>query len=241
MSSSNETKNWGTIFMGPGKLQEATLDSIESGTKKPLWDEKTEADYMARVQARATDKVREMLDAAREEAEALRTAAREEGYRQGLEDAQHELEDFRAGMGDSVAAVLQAIQGQCSTIFDAWRADLVGVLHAAVERSVGIALDADRKAIMETLFVQAVQALETRTNLVIRVSPEDEPAVADMIAAAQSRLQGLEAWMVRPDTSVGPGGLIVEGAGGMVDNRVETRRAVINEVLAHLTLPGDHA
>ena len=64
-------------------------------------------------------------------------------------------------------------------------------------------------------------------------------AVADMVQAARERLAGLESWTVRGDASMAPGGLVVESDDGMADIRMETRRAVIEEVLAHLTLPAE--
>ncbi|MBG3876150.1 flagellar assembly protein FliH, partial [Desulfovibrio oxamicus] len=177
------------------------------------------------------------------EAEVLRAAAHEQGrndgYAEGMAQARHELDEFRAAMGESVSAVLAAIQGQCSSIFAAWRGDLVDLMRTAVERSVGLVVDAERAAVLETLFVKSVQALESRRTLTIRVNPEDEPAVADIIAATKDRFPGLEAWSVRGDAGIGPGGMVVESRDGMVDNTMETRRRIIEDVLAGLTLPED--
>ncbi|BFR47165.1 flagellar assembly protein FliH [Nitratidesulfovibrio sp. HK-II] len=241
MSSSDAEKpdRWGTIFMGPGPLGETTLTGMEGASARPLWDEHTEEEYMERVRAKAEAKAREMLTQARMEAEVMRAAAHDEGYNAGMAQAHRELEEFRAAMGESVSAVLSAIQGQCSSIFAGWRADLVGLLRAAVERGVGLVVDAERAAVLETLFVKSVQALEQRRTLTVRVNPEDEPAVADIIAATKERFPGLEAWTVRGDAAIGPGGMVVESRDGMVDNTIETRRRIVEEVLAGLTLPED--
>lgn len=237
-SSDGEAKRWGTIYMGPGPMDEATITDLE-GTRRPLWDERTEVEYMERVREKAAARAREVLDEARREADALRAKAHEEGYAAGLDAARAELDEFRVGMGDSVAAVLQAIQGQCSAIFGTWREDLVALLRASVERYTGVVLAEERAEVLRALFVQAAQALDSRRHLIIRVNPEDEAAVADMVQAARERLAGLESWTVRGDASMAPGGLVVESDDGMADNRMETRRAVIEEVLAHLTLPAE--
>lgn len=249
-SDSGKPERWGTIFMGPSPFAETTLTGMEGANPRPLWDESTEEEYMARVRAKAEARAREVLDKAAEvlaqaraEAEVLRAAAHEQGrndgYAEGMAQAQHELDEFRAAMGESVSAVLSAIQGQCSSIFAAWRGDLVDLMRTAVERSVGLVVDAERAAVLETLFVKSVQALEQRRTLTIRVNPEDEPAVADIIAATKDRFPGLEAWSVRGDAGIGPGGMVVESRDGMVDNTIETRRRIIEEVLAGLTLPED--
>ncbi|WMW64610.1 hypothetical protein KPS_002657 [Nitratidesulfovibrio liaohensis] len=44
---------------------------------------------------------------------------------------------------------------------------------------------------------------------------------------------------MRGDAGIGPGGMVVESRDGMVDNTIETRRRIIEEVLAGLTLPED--
>lgn len=238
-SSDNAEKRWGTIFMGPGPMNETILGSVENGSRGPAWDENTEAEYMERVREKAAAKVLSMLEEAKAEAETLKAEAMQQGYDAGIDAARKELEEFRAGMGDSVAAVLQAIQGQCSSIFDTWREDLVELMREAVSRYTGVVLREERAEVLSALFTQAVQVLESRRNLVIRVNPEDEVAVADMVQAAKERLTGLESWTVRPDASMTPGGLVVESDNGMVDNRMETRGAVINDVLARLTLPAE--
>ncbi len=245
-SDSGKPERWGTIFMGPSPFAETTLAGVEGASQRPLWDERTEAEYMDRVRARAEAmardvlaKANDVLAQARMEAEVIRAAAHDEGYEAGMVQAHGELEEFRAAMGESVSAVLSAIQGQCSSIFAAWRGDLVGLLRAAVERSVGLAVDAERAAVLETLFVKSVQALENRRTLTVRVNPEDESAVADIIASTKERFPGLEAWNVRGDAAIGPGGMVVESRDGMVDNTIATRRRIIEEVLAGLALPED--
>ncbi len=249
-SDSGKPERWGTIFMGPTPFAETTLAGVEGARQRPLWDETTEQEYMERVRAKAEAMARDVLTKAndtlakaRSDADAMRAAAHEEGrnagYAEGMEQAHQELEEFRAGMGESVSAVLSAIQGQCSSIFAAWRSDLVELMRAAVERSVGVVVDAERAAMLETLFVKSVQALESRRTLTVRVNPEDEPAVSDIIAATKDRFPGLEAWSVRGDAAIGPGGMVVESRDGMVDNTIETRHRIIEEVLAGLILPED--
>lgn len=250
-SDSDKPERWGTIFMGPSPFAEVSLAGVEGAASRVLWDEHTEAEYMERVRDKAEAMARDMLAKASDtlakahaDAEALRAAAHEEGrsqgYADGMAQAHQELEEFRTGMGESVAAVLSAIQGQCSSIFVAWRRDLVEIMRVAVERSVGLAVTAERAAVLEALYVKSVQALEQRRTLTVRVNPEDEPAVSDIIAVTKDRFPGLEAWTVHGDAAVGPGGMVVESRDGMVDNTIETRRRVIDEVLTGLTLPEDH-
>lgn len=241
MSSSNESpaKRWGTIYMGPGPMSERTLGQLEDGRNSPRWDEKTEAEYLARVRARAEEKARTILEAAHAEAARLREEAHKVGYQQGIEQAQQELEEFRTTMGDSVSAVLGAIQAQCTSVFDTWRQDLVTLLRACVQRAVGMQLSQERKALLEAMFTKAAEALDSHRILTIRCNPDDAPAVEDIVNTAKERMAGLERWSVKSDNSIQPGGLVIDNNDGMASCTVEGRLAVVDDILSQLELPAE--
>lgn len=241
MSSSDapsEAAKWGTIFMGPARTDERSLNQVE-GSRSMQWDEATEASYMERVRARAAQRASDILAQAQLDAEQLRQQALQDGYNAGLQQAQHELEEFQQTMSDSVSGVLGAIQGQCSGIFYRWRQDLVTLLRVAVQRAVGLEISQNRAAILETLLVKAVETLDSQRKLVVRVNPEDEAAVKDILVTTQQRHSGLEVWSVKGDPSINPGGLVVESVDGMVDNTIESRYALVDQILEQLELPGD--
>ena len=147
-----------------------------------------------------------------------------------------ELENFRAGMTESVSAVLSAIEGQCSHIFDQWREDLVAVCRLAVEKITGIQLAAERRTILESLLVEAVGVLEKRREIVIRVNPEDEPMLTDILGMTQERFPDVKSWRVRADSNISSGGMVVESESSLAQGRLESRRAAVEEVLSRLLL-----
>jgi flagellar assembly protein FliH len=49
----------------------------------------------------------------------------------------------------------------------------------------------------------------------------------------------LERWTVKPDDSVQPGGLVIDNNEGMASCTVESRLAVVDEILSQLELPAD--
>ena len=151
--------------------------------------------------------------------------------------AEAELNDFRSAMSDSVSAVLNALQAQSSAIADAWREELILLVRLAVEKVTGLVLSEERNALLEALFTQAVASLENRRSLVVHVNPEDEPAIADIIALTANKYPELKSWSVRPDDAIAPGGLKVESDDSLVDNRLEMRAALVNEILDRLNLP----
>ncbi|MDL2210694.1 flagellar assembly protein FliH [Desulfovibrio sp. OttesenSCG-928-O18] len=235
MSSSDEEKprGWGAVYMGGVTM---SLASVE-GEKDPNWTEADEAAYLDRVKQKATEMAASIVDTAKREADAIREAAHTEGYNQGMAQAEQEIEEFQAAIGESVSAVLGAIEGQCSAIFANWREDLVTLLRIAAEKSVGMPLVDDKARLLEEVYTQSVAALENRRSLVVRVNPEDEPAIGDIVAMTQARFPDLKAWSVKGDPSIAPGGLVVESDDSLADNRVEKRAALVNEILRNVTLP----
>ncbi len=279
----NETTDagrWGTIFMGPSRDRESTIDKVADLHQRELWNRRTEAEYMDRVRAKAVLRVEAMLDqarsrtqamrkgteewaagvrekcealhaealkareeaaAVRQEAEHLRETAREEGYRLGVEQALSELEEHRAALDLTTAAVLRAVQGQCRILGEAWRAELCALLRDAVEKSVGWILTEERGAVLDTLLGQALQVLEERQQIQVRVHPDDKEAVEEVLGSARQRFADLGAWKVEPDPETTPGSLIVESGSGRVEAGASVRRAAVDRILQHLTLPSGPA
>lgn len=239
MSLSSEQRNsaWGTIFMGPGSSRETTLERVEAGGPSLAWTTDTEAEYLARVKEKATGKAKEILVTAQAEAAALRENAYAQGYEAGLAQAQAELEEFRQGMGASVAAVLAAIEGNAGHIAAAWRRELVALLRQCVETAVNHELSTQRAALLAGLFDGAVAKMEAAQRIVILVHPEDEPAVADMVDAAGQTDDRV--FVVRGDASLAPGSLVLESEDSRADNSLTVRRALVENILAQLTVPAD--
>ncbi len=279
-NGSVDAGRWGTIFMGPSRDRESTIDKVTDLKQRELWNRRTEAEYMDRVRAKAALRVEAMLDQARsrtqamrkgteewaagvrekcealhaealkvreeatvvrQEAERLRESAREDGFRLGVEQALAELEEHRAALDLTTAAVLRAVQGQCRTLGEAWRAELCALLRDAVEKSVGWILTEERGAVLDALLGQALQALEERQRLQVRVHPDDREAVEEVLESARQRFSDLRAWEVAPDPDLVPGSLIVESSSGKVDAGASVRRAAVDRILQHLTLPSGPA
>ncbi len=227
-----DSDSWGTIY---SRGQEHTLGGIEHA-RSTAWTAADEADYLNRVKAKAEQIASGIIADARAEAENLREEARKEGFTIGMADAQAELDSFRTGMTESVSSVLNAIEGQCSHIFDQWREDLVGVARLAVEKITGIQLAEERRAILESLLVEAVSVLEKRREVLIRVNPEDEPVLSDILSMTQERYPDVKSWRVKADGSITPGGMVVESESSLAEGRLESRRAAVEEVMSRLIL-----
>lgn len=190
---------------------------------------------------RAYDKAAEELDSARairEEAERIRDAARQDGLKQGMDQAGDELKVFRSEIGQSLARVLQAIDGQRGAICNTWCDEITELVRVAVDAGTSWIVQGEHDRLLRGLVMKSLTLLEDRAVITIRVNPEDEASVGDMFRAAREKVPELRQWIVTGDESIARGGLIAESGSGSVDCRRERFSEMVNGVLAYLSLPG---
>lgn len=240
MSSSDagsQTVRAGKVIMGGVVRNLAGAPASETQHKRSIWDEAAEAEYLARVKARAADKAREVLLAARGEAQQIRQQAADEGYEEGVRQAQEELVQAHQEMAESLASSLAAVSDGSIAVWRAYREDLVFLVQLSVEKILGITLDASRREVIEALLDEAAAKLEAAQGLVLRVHPDDAETLHAILQAFGDRYHSLRNWRIEGDGSMTPGGLKVESSLGLVDNSLESRRLVVQEVMDSLELP----
>ncbi|MDR2745382.1 MAG: flagellar assembly protein FliH [Desulfovibrio sp.] len=199
-----------------------------------------EAEY-----ARAAEE-RESAAALRREAEEIRGAAHSEGLKAGMERAGAELAEFRAELGDSLAALLRAVEARRRSISAFWREDVAELVRAAVAAGTGWTLKGEHENILRALVLNALDMLEDRAILTLRVHPDDEPRISELFAAARERAPELKQWSITADAGMEYGDFTVESAHGSAESRREYFREMVQGVLANLVLPAgedgaDHA
>lgn len=143
MSSSDGEPRFGTIFMGPTPDRETTLDRLYDVTQRELWNQQTEQEYLERVKAKATERVRALLLQARQRGDAiLREAERQAGA------LRSEAEDIRAE-AERALQQAEAVRHEAETLrgaahgegFEAGRAEALAELSQA-RRELGEATGA---------------------------------------------------------------------------------------------------
>ena len=237
-AGSNSTGNWGTIFMGPERMRETSLASLENTKSGPTWGDDTEAEYFERIKAKATQKAVQIIAEAQADADSMLLQAQQQGYEQGIAQAQAELDEFRQAAGDTAAAVLSAIESQGQTITTAWEKELTQLLQVAVEAGIGYELSENRAALINATFHSAIQELAAEQRAVVWVNPEDEPVVADIINAAGQYLS--ERFQTKGDSNLSPGSIVLESNLGRLENTMEHRRALVNKILTELSLANNN-
>jgi flagellar assembly protein FliH len=175
-----------------------------------------------RVLQEAQDEAAQCLASAQAQAATLTTAAYEQGFKQGEEEA-------RQALTARLSPVLSAFQ-QATTEVAHLRAT---VLQQAEEDIITLAFQLARKIIQyealehrEVLAATLTRALEhvvEQDQIVVRVHPDDVHYATEIKRELGQARGDSKTLTVQGDTSVGRGGCLVESRLGTIDARIEAQ------------------
>lgn len=246
----------GRVFMGcdtPGP-DVLTIQEIEGKRHRPVWDEATEAEYIARcrekAQTMARDIIARAMAKAEEDAEAIRAAARlemqtitEEARKQAYEETTAKYSaEFQAQfdvMVGTLAPLLERIQGLGQEVWQARRGDFVTLAKAFTKKALNVQMETRRAEVLQSLMDEAVAKLDAARDFVLKVAPQDLEMAQELMTAAQAGRPDLGQWRLVADPALTMGGVTLETSDLLCDNGVESRLELIAPVLEQLDLPED--
>jgi flagellar biosynthesis/type III secretory pathway protein FliH len=174
----------------------------------------------------APDAVMTALAEAEADAQALRAAAREEGLREGREQALAALTPALEALAQAAEAV-QMDQIARAERLEAHAVDL-GLFLA--EKIVGGAIAVKPELVVEAVR-GALRGIVERERATVLVHPADLELVRDAMDGVRASLGGIEHCEVQAERRVSRGGAVVRTPDGDVDSRVETKLQRAREVV----------
>jgi flagellar assembly protein FliH len=175
---------------------------------------------------RGPDAVLAALAQAEAEADAMRTIAREEGLREGREEALVALAPALEALNQAVEA-MQLEQIARAERLEAHAVDL-GLFLA--EKVIGGAVAVDSELVLEAVR-GALRGIVERERVTVLVHPDDLELVRDAMDDIRASLGGIEHCEVQAERRVSRGGAVVRTPEGDVDARVETKLLRAREVV----------
>lgn len=156
----------------------------------------------------------------------VHSAAREEGYREGLVRAQTEL---HRSMVEAMAT-LTAAQRERERIAEINREGLADLALTIARRVIGEHLAADPE-IVARIVADTIRELEPSMNVQVRVHPADLDAV-ERHKEDLDRLVTDGTTQIVPDATVDRGGCVIVSPAGDVDARIATKLSVLETAFA---------
>lgn len=246
----------GRVFMGcdtPGP-DVLTIQEIEGKRHRPVWDEATEAEYIARCRDKAQTIARDIIaqamakaeadaqairEAARQEMAALTEQARQQAYDETTAKYSEEFQAQFDAMVATLGPLLERIQGLGQEVWQARRGDFVTLAKAFTRKALGVQMESRRAEILQSLMDEAVGKLDAARDFVLKVAPQDLEMAQELMTATQAGRPELGQWRLVADPGLALGGVTLETSDLLCDNGVETRLELIAPILEQLDLPED--
>ncbi len=172
------------------------------------------------------DAVMAALAQAEADADALRMTAREEGLREGREEALAALTPALEALAQAAEAVRES-QHERADRLEAHAVDLALFL---AEKVLGGAVAVEPDRVVEAVR-GALRGIVERERITVLVHPEDLELVRDAMDGLRTTLGGIEHCEVQAERRVSRGGAVVRTPDGDVDARVETKLLRAREVV----------
>lgn len=225
----------GRVILGAGQGGEAetTISELES-RRSPMHFEEVEQQFWERVRGKATAKASEIMNQAMAEGERIKAKAHEDGYAAGVAAAENQIQTELAQMSATLAKVLESVAVERKNLWASYRQDFVTLLKLAVERTIGVSIDARRQEILASLLTEALDMVDAKDRLTLTVHPDDESLLRELMNRAGSERPGLDHFQVRSDAALLPGSVSLECADGLVDNSIADRFAAVETIFANL-------
>jgi flagellar assembly protein FliH len=179
------------------------------------------------------DAVMAALARAEADADGLRAMAREEGLREGREEALAALTPALEALAQASEAVTESQHARAERL-EAHAVDLALFL---AEKVIGGALAVEPALVVEAVR-GALRGIVERERITVLVHPEDLELVRDAMDGMRTTLGGIEHCEVQAERRVSRGGAVVRTPDGDVDARVETKLQRAREVVETALSPG---
>lgn len=166
---------------------------------------------------------RNLVSRAREEADSIREAARNEGYQAGLEQARAEIQQVR----ESFEMFMSAPQA----VYEQIAPDILQISVDIAQKIIKKETEEDPQVLINTI-IDVLKGLSKEENKIsLRVNPVQVDVIKQQIPEILN-IAGLDAKVsVLADEEVTEGGCLVTTANGIVDATIETQLSIIYEAL----------
>jgi len=206
------------------------LAETEEMVKDLLETARVEAEKIIRS---ANEEARRIVEEGRERLKQEEEEAFNKGWKTGYaEGAGKAEEEFSRKIRDAEELVNTAVEER-ERIVAGSEQEIIKLAIAVAEKIIGRELETGRETIAD-MVKRAVAKAADREELTVRVNPDNMDSVINAKEDIVRSIKGVGKIKVLADPAVSPGGCVVEGSSGMVDARIESQVAEIEQALAEV-------
>ena len=166
---------------------------------------------------------RNLVSRAEEEAENIKKSAFEEGYRDGLEKAYNDIQEFRTKFSEFMNAKKE--------VFEFIAPDIMEISLDIAKKIIKKEVESDPQIILNTIIEILKTVSKNEPKVSIRVKPQALPFIKDAIQNVTYQY-GIDAKInLIADPSIDSGGCVFETNNGIVDASIDTQLEIIKKTL----------
>ncbi len=175
-----------------------------------------------------------------ESKDAEKQVAAEEAYSAGIEEGrrvqeevareqfEQEIQQMNKTADNSLLELLQSDLESRNRYFESLTEELIKVAFATAQQVINREVQQDR-TIVESVVRGALFYIADKRGVEIRVNPDDQQRVQELISAFQSGGERFVSAAVIPDSQVLDGGCVIESASGIVDAQIEVQLTEVEQ------------
>lgn len=177
-----------------------------------------------------------ILETARAEADAIREAARQEGFQAGYAQGIASAQEYLAPSVSALAAAQEALGDERARAAEAVEREAVELAFRLAEKALGAAIEAKPEHVVDVVRGGLRRLLE-RDRVLVMVNPEDLEILRGAADGLKAELGGIGELDVQAERRVNRGGAIVRTAAGEVDGRFEVQLERAREAMLEALKP----
>lgn len=177
-----------------------------------------------------------IIETARAEADAIRKAARQEGFQAGYQQGIAGAQEYLAPSISALAAAQEVLGDERARAAEAVEHEAVELAFRIAEKAIGASLAVQPAHVVDVVRGGLRRLLE-RERVLVLVHPEDLETLRAAVGGLKTELGGIGELEVQAERRVGRGGAIVRTAAGEVDGRLEVQLERAREAMLEALKP----
>lgn len=166
---------------------------------------------------------RNIVSRAQKDAQTIKEAAKQDGYREGISQAKNDIEALKTNLSE--------FYGYKDVVFNKVSECILDISVEIAKKIINKQIETDSDAIISIIKAAVSEVNKTEEKLTLKVMPKDVELVKDRIPEIFSD-GSIEAKIsVVPDNNIKEGGVIIETTNGIIDATIETQLAIVENAI----------
>ncbi len=166
---------------------------------------------------------RNIVSRAQKDAQSIKEVAKQEGYNEGLNQSNKDIEEIRAKFSEFYNYKDEVFQKVSECIMD--------ISVEIAKKIINKEIETDKNAIISIIKGAVEEVNKTENKITLKVMPKDVELVKDKLPELFSGDYYEAKILVVPDNNIKDGGVIVETSNGIIDATISTQLAIIEKAL----------